>query len=256
MNKIIHILVLCLFLPLSLSANKAVADSAYLNQQYDTAIQQYEHVLSEGPNSTVYYNLGNAYYQSGDTVMAILNYERALYLDPFNEDAKFNLNICQNRLGISEQSVSEMYIFDKFVEFVVSRSASFWAWMGFLCAVLFTVCYLLHRFTERSVIVRIASLLSVMSLVASLIFNVFSIWAKVADNSEKKNVLMQSTYLYANPNSSAKQVREIKAGTTLLVVETTNSGWSQVELPGGESGWISAEMSSVIPFAEDISNTH
>ena len=105
MNKIIHILVLCLFLPLSLSANKAVADCAYLNQQYDTAIQQYEQVLSEGPNSTVYYNLGNAYYQSGDTVMAILNYERALFLDPFNEDAKFNLNICQNRLGVSEQSV-------------------------------------------------------------------------------------------------------------------------------------------------------
>ena len=148
-----------------------------------------------------------------------------------------------------------MYIFDKFVEFVVSHSASFWAWMGFLCAVLFTFCYLLRHFTERSVIVRIASLLSIMSLVASLIFNVFSIWAKVADNSEKKNVLMQSTYLYANPNSSAKQVREIKAGATLLVVEKTNSGWSQVELPRGESGWISAEISSVIPFAEDRSIT-
>ena len=256
MNKIIYTLILYLFLPFSISANKAAADSAYFNQQYDTAIQLYEQLLSESPNSTVYYNLGNAYCQSGDTVKAILNYERALYINPANVDAKFNLDLCQNRLGISDQQVTEMYIFDKFVEFIVARSASFWGWMGLVCAALFLVCYLLRCYVAHPVVMRVASLLSVLSLVAFIIFNVFAIWAKVADDRDKKNILMQNTCLYANPSTSAKLVKDVKAGSAVFVVERTNSGWIQVELANGESGWMLAEISSVIPSIENPSNSH
>ena len=63
-------------------STKAVGDSAYMKGDYLTAIQVYEDLLQQGESAEVYYNLGNSYYKSGDIAHAILNYERALLLQP------------------------------------------------------------------------------------------------------------------------------------------------------------------------------
>ena len=62
------------------SVTKAEGDSAYVKNDYASAIQIYEALLKEGEAAEVYYNLGNSYYKAGDIAKAILNYERALYL--------------------------------------------------------------------------------------------------------------------------------------------------------------------------------
>ena len=52
--------ILLVFLPLSASAvTKAEADSAYAQEHYQKAVQDYEQLLKKGVSADLYYNLGN-----------------------------------------------------------------------------------------------------------------------------------------------------------------------------------------------------
>ena len=78
------------------AVTKSDADDAYEMKHYDKAISIYEALIKEeGATKQLYYNLGNAYYRANEIGKAILNYERALRLDPTDEDAKANLEFAQ-----------------------------------------------------------------------------------------------------------------------------------------------------------------
>jgi tetratricopeptide (TPR) repeat protein len=74
----------------------SVANQLYGQGKYQEAAQIYEQLLSQGVvNSSVYYNLGNAYLKQGDHGRAILNYQRAARLSPRDPDIKANLAIAR-----------------------------------------------------------------------------------------------------------------------------------------------------------------
>nr|HPM12628.1 tetratricopeptide repeat protein [Bacteroidales bacterium] len=57
----------------------------YDTQQYDSVIVLYNQLISSGNVSDkLYFNLANAYYKQREIAQAILWYERALVLDPYN----------------------------------------------------------------------------------------------------------------------------------------------------------------------------
>ena len=67
----------------SLEITKTQADSAYINNDFASAIEMYEQILKDnGESSDIYYNLGNSYYKIDHIAKAILNYEKALLLNP------------------------------------------------------------------------------------------------------------------------------------------------------------------------------
>ena len=77
-----------------------VANQLYKDGEFATATQVYEHLLSQGQaNSTIYYNLGNAYYIQGDIGRAILNYQRASRIDPRDPDIRANLALARQQVG-------------------------------------------------------------------------------------------------------------------------------------------------------------
>ena len=91
------IFIIFLFASLSVNAQslKAEADSAYINKEYAKAIELYESLLEQGESGEVYYNLGNSYFKQEELGKAILNYERALLLQPGNSDISANLDIAR-----------------------------------------------------------------------------------------------------------------------------------------------------------------
>lgn len=75
------------------------ADSAYNKEDYRSAIELYRSSIdNEGQSSDIYYNLANAYYRADKLGMAVVNYERALKLDPTNSDARANLEFVRSRI--------------------------------------------------------------------------------------------------------------------------------------------------------------
>lgn len=68
------------------------ANDAYLRGNYPAAVTAYEQLDREGlVSSDLFFNLGSAYYRSGSIGRAIWAFERAVALDPDDEDAAYNL---------------------------------------------------------------------------------------------------------------------------------------------------------------------
>ena len=101
---------------------KAEGDSAYMRNDYISAIQIYEALLGKGEAADVYYNLGNSYYKAGDIAKAILNYERALLLQPGNSDIRANLEIARSKTIDKVEAVPEIFFVSWINSLVNSRA--------------------------------------------------------------------------------------------------------------------------------------
>jgi tetratricopeptide (TPR) repeat protein len=68
-------------------------NEAYLHGDYAAAVAAYEELDRRGVVSgDLYFNLGDAYFKKGALGPAIWSFERALALDPGDEDARYNLD--------------------------------------------------------------------------------------------------------------------------------------------------------------------
>jgi hypothetical protein len=69
----------------------------YQENDFSGALEAYQAVRAAGFESVdLYYNLANAQFKTGNLGRAILNYERALRLDPANADSRANLELARS----------------------------------------------------------------------------------------------------------------------------------------------------------------
>ena len=71
------------------------ANQLYEKKDYQSASILYEQQNKQGECVALYYNLVNCYYRQQKFGLAILNYERALRLDPGDADARHNLDVAR-----------------------------------------------------------------------------------------------------------------------------------------------------------------
>lgn len=111
----------------NLVISKSLADSAYIRNDFTTAIQIYEMILRTGESADIYYNLGNSYYKIGDIAKAILNYERALILKPANKDIRSNLEIARAKTVDKVTDVPELFFITWLKSITNSMGIQSWA---------------------------------------------------------------------------------------------------------------------------------
>ena len=99
----------------------AAANQAYQEGAYQDAIEAYSAVQSGGYNSPgLEYNLGNAWFKSGNLARAILHWERALALAPGDDDTIANLELARSITVDAVEPLPTFWLFD-----LVSRWVSF-----------------------------------------------------------------------------------------------------------------------------------
>ncbi len=78
----------------SLEAIFKAANNDFWNGEYDKAQKEYERLEKLGvEDAALSYNLGTAYARLGKLGLAVSQYERALKLDPGQDDARYNLGV-------------------------------------------------------------------------------------------------------------------------------------------------------------------
>src|SRR5215210_1398695 len=75
----------------------AQANQQYSEGHFQEAIKSYDGLVASGQwSANLFYNLGNAWFRLGDFGHAILNYERALALDPHHPETMANLRLARD----------------------------------------------------------------------------------------------------------------------------------------------------------------
>jgi len=77
---------------------QALVNPSEAQDLYQMAILKYEYLIEKKEIRTVqlYANLGNAYFSAGDQGRAVLNYQRALDIDPLHDDLLHNLQYARS----------------------------------------------------------------------------------------------------------------------------------------------------------------
>ena len=127
------IFLMYIFLSLVLPSNAVTSKDAeqnYRKGNYQQAINDYKELLKQGASADIFYNLGNAYFRSGNLTQAILNYERASLLSPGNEDINFNLEFARSKTVDKIVPKGEMFYVTWYKSIRSLVSIDYWAYIS------------------------------------------------------------------------------------------------------------------------------
>src|SRR6476659_7144057 len=106
------------------------ANQAYANGRLEEAATAYESLISAGNwNANVFYDLGNARYRLGDFGQAILNYERALALEPRHPEADANLRLARDEgraLEMRRDRIERYAAMFTVKQYTIAAAVAFW----------------------------------------------------------------------------------------------------------------------------------
>src|SRR4030081_1101415 len=109
----------------------AKANQAYAEARFQEAAEGYESLVQAGHwNAALFYDLGNAYYRLGSFGKAILNYERALTLDPRQPEADANLRLARDEaraLELRKDRIERCAGMATVKQYSIAAAIAFWS---------------------------------------------------------------------------------------------------------------------------------
>ncbi len=234
------VLVQCWALPVA-AQDAAIkeAEVAYTKEDYKTAIELYEGLLkNNGESAAIYYNLGNAYYKNGQVAPAILNYERALLLEPGDKDIRFNLQMAKARAVDKIEPVGKFFLVKWFEGVRDIASIDTWGATGIISFVLFIFCLVIFFFSKIVRFKKIGFYCALLLLLVVIFSNIFGFSQKSAmKNQIEAIVFASSVTVKSSPDVSGTDLVVLHEGTK-VAVKSVLGEWSEVELEDGNVGWM------------------
>lgn len=233
---------------LSAAPTKAEADKAYQESHYAEAIEKYEAILNnQGEAAEVYYNLGNSYYKNKNIAKAVLNYERALLLDPGNADIRFNLEMAHSKTVDKVTPVSEIFILTWIKAIVDLQSESQWGIWGIVCFFFLLAALTLYVFGKRIVWKKIGFAGAVVCLILSVGANLCAYQQKKALVSHEGAIVMSpSMTVKSTPDGGGTDLFVLHEGTKVYVEDNSMKAWKEIRLEDGKKGWVPASSIEII----------
>ena len=228
-------------------ATKAEGDSAYMKNDYASAIQIYEALLNRGEAADIYYNLGNSYYKAGDIAKAILNYESALLLQPGNGDIRANLEIARSKTVDKVEPVPEIFFVSWTKSLINSMSVDSWAVCGVVCFILLIVSLYLFIFSKQIVLKKAGFISGIVFLAVTILANVFA-------NQQKDELTNRNSAIVINPSVTVRSTPS-ESGTSLFILheghkvgvkDGSMKDWKEIRLEDGKVGWVPASAIEII----------
>lgn len=215
------------------------AETAYAKEDYTKAIELYEDILKDnGESAEIYYNLGNAYYKAGKVAPAILNYERALVLEPGDGDVRFNLQIAKQKTVDKIEPVGEFFLTKWFRSIQNMGTADSWAKLGILCFILFIGCLVLFFFSKWPRLKKVGFYAGIALLLIVIFANIFAKHQKDEVMNRTHAIVFSPTVtVKSSPDASGTDLFILHEGTKVLVKSTLGE-WSEIELEDGNVGWM------------------
>lgn len=239
------------------------AAKAYNDSDYVKCVSLYQNLLKEeGADSELYYNLGNAYTCLENYGSAVLNYRKALKLDPLNSAASHNLAYVEQIVSLSNERMVEDRNLDPTPEnpsffsrvrgWLESPGSNFWAWISGVGFVVVCVSAALYFFASATNLKKVGFFVALGTLLISVGAYVLSCTSRRSALSQTECVLMMPQgILKEQPSEKAKDVAvPLHGGTTFRLLnygeDADKNRWVKVWLNDDFTGWIPAENVEVV----------
>ncbi len=218
------------------------ANAAYNSGNYDNAIEFYQKILdAEMESVPVYYNMGNAYYKMHDYPMAIYNYERALKLDPSNEEVRTNLQIANLAIVDKIEPVTQSFIERGWRSLRAMWSGDRWAWCSVAAFALLLFCLFLFLRSRRMGLRKLGFFMGIVFLVVFVLSVVFAAQFKqAATNPDQAIITTPTVTVKSSPAQASVDLFVLHEGTKVTILESSN-GWNKVRIANGSIGWLEAD---------------
>ncbi len=249
------VIVLLLALPLGAQAAESYPDSlwtagveAYSAGQWAEALQDWSDVAATGLRSKeLYYNLGNAYFKTGETAQAVLNYERALRLDPSDADVRYNLEFARNLTQDRIDEVPEFILKTWMRKVGYQLSSDAWAVLSLVLLAVALGLLLLFLLGPTAGWRRTGFFTGLAALLLALSAWGFARSQKAdAERHDTAIVLRPVTSVTSSPSAdAAKSLFILHEGTKVRILDTV-SGYTGIELADGRRGWIATADIEII----------
>lgn len=217
------------------------ANDFYKNEKFEKAIELYHQIESKEQVSVeLYYNLGNSYYKINKVGPAIYYFEKALKMDPLNDDVKNNL-VFAKRLALDNIQELPKNIFQKFnINYLQKLSYNQWAIVAVGFSMLASILFLLFYLSNASSIKRAFFGLSMLSFLVLIItititYNQYSF----SKNNKEAIVFAEKTSVKNAPTMNSEEVFILHEGTKVIVLDAIDN-WKKIKLADGKLGWMIA----------------
>ena len=213
-------------------------NAAYEDQRFDEAIEAYETVARYGIHDVrLEYNLGNAYFRTGDLGRSILHYERAHRLSPTDPDVRANLALARSRRfdRVERQEVVPLFGAFRLVQDRLGpdRQAVGVLVLAWVIAALVTWMCVRSRRRSAAAGWGLAGLVLAATLLA---LSWWGTWSRL-EGTPLAVVLADTVEVLAGPGPNNATLFTVHGGLT-LEVRSERPEWIQVSLPNGLNGWI------------------
>lgn len=264
MKRILLIISLLLPACLHLSADPVAEAEKYCkSKDYTAAISTLREAIDrQGASAELYHDLGNAYYRAGNFGGAVLNFRRALILNPSQSESENNLKATQadvQRLNEANMGDSQAdptpdnsNLVSSLKSAIASPGSNFWCILSivlFIAGVIAVAVYLLVKHVAtRKICFFGGGILVLLSLLA-LLFSWYS--RSRALSGDSAVIVAKEISLKTSPAADAKPVATpLVCGTELKVLGsqkgTDGKPWTHVYLNSDFSGWVPAADIEII----------
>jgi len=246
LNIFKYFLILFIILPNILFSNNDFnnifdkANNLYKRGKYEKALNSYKLIENNGyKSSDLYYNIGNSYAKLNKFGYAILYYERALFLDPNNSNAEYNLKLINKKnidKIINESGKAEMAGVNEIYNFLRALSTPLLIYIFLGLWIMIWLILIFKKFNKLK-----SNAYTFITILFSLIvlFNFILIVGNYY-SSNKINLgvaVVDEINVTDGPDEEYKKTFKIHEGLKVQITDE-REGWYQITLPNGNVGWV------------------
>lgn len=215
------------------------ANTLYNSEKYNDAILVYDQILSTQQHSAdLYFNKGNAYYKLNQIAESVYNYEKALQLDPSNEDVLTNLAFANNMKIDKIDSIPTTGFSKLFSAFVNLVSFDTWAVLAVIFVLLFVGCFILYSTSKYTSKKRLYFVTALSGLLLAILSVSFAYKQELNVKTTKYAIVFaKESKVKSEPKLNSDEAFVLHEGTKVRVLETFD-GWVKIKLQNGSVGWI------------------
>ena len=227
----------------SVSVSESEAEAAYRQNSFAESIKLYEseigknkQIKKESPE--LYYNLGNAYFRDNQIAKAILNYERALLLDPGDSDIRHNLRFAKTRIEDKIDSADSFFINQWIRSIQNLYTANRWAMIGIVLFLILIIAVGSYVISTQITVRKISFYSGIVLLALVIIANAFAFKQKNKIVNRSTGIVMSaSVSIHTSPDAHSQELFRLHEGSKVRI-KREEGNWFEIVIANGSVGWL------------------